>query len=399
MTPATPTFPVSRSRDVTVTLAVLLAVSILTFLLTSELTPRKSRTSSPIPNVARDTSTQVIRSHLSTQVPSTPQPASFLKRFLSVFPSFISALRSHPPRQSDPPLPHAFRTDTVAGVPIAYHNPFPPNRLSAVTLLFHACHQSASDWFTQPEHRRLSAELLRRRHALLAISSANRHTGCWSTRHPAMDNHDAARVRLVLRQWLSTQGVSHLAPLHAVGLSSGATFLTVLAATTPPILPRFYSQALYLSAGNQRALRTATPNFPSSLFVRLQHDNHYATTTDVATARAILLSRGVPVVAELPLTRERWHQLSISRHEPRIPFHVSAEIFRYIPTCQGKIECAVIKAANASVNAVWQKPELRQALLQVERVLNGKHEMSGTHANMVAEWLVKHGNHEGRRWR
>lgn len=313
------------------------------------------------------------------------------KPFLSRFFSWLNfPFRYHRSEPKTPSLPKTFLTETVAGVHIAHHNPFPPHRLAGVALLFHACRQSATDWFTLPEHRRLAAELLRHRLALLAITSSNRVTGCWSTRHPAAQNHDAARVRLTVRQWLSTQRVSHAAPIYAVGISSGATFLSVIAAAQ--IVPSLVAQALYLSAGNPRALRNATERFPNTLFVRLQSDHYYASSSTVATARATLLARRVPLVAEMPLPLEKWTPLSLHKHEPRVSPQASAAIFEKLATCRLDIECAATYAASQNTSAadVWKQAHLQKSLIQVARVLRGGHELSAEHANQVADWLIQH---------
>lgn len=63
--------------------------------------------------------------------------------------------------------------------------------------------------------------------ARLAVTSANRVTGCWSTRHPASLNYDASRVRLAIRQWLDSQRIAHAAPTYAVGVSSGAMLFSI----------------------------------------------------------------------------------------------------------------------------------------------------------------------------
>lgn len=326
-------------------------------------------------------------SHEDKSKPSPSSPSIFSRIFGWFSKPFFRPFS----RDAIPTLPQTFRTATMAGVSVAFHNPFSPHELRGVALLLHACRQSATDWFVLPEHRRLVSELLRHHLALLAVTSANRVTGCWSTRHPASLNYDASRLRLAIRQWLDSQRIAHAAPIYAVGVSSGATFLSVIAAAN--IVPSLASQALYLSAGNPRALRNASHLYPSTLFVRLQADRHYAPASVVAASRTILLSRRVPLVAEMPLLPERWTPMSLHLHEPRVSVAASDAIFQHITACAHKIDCAATRAAahNSSVALVWQQPELRVALSQVARVLRGDHELSASHANLVADWLVRHG--------
>lgn len=384
----------SRGAFVTVLIAVL-SIALFGFLL---FPPTSSRSSPPAappsihsstrPALAWNGYSPLVRlSHNDQSKPTTSSPSLFSRFF-----SWFSKPFLHPfSRDAVPTLPQTFHTATVAGVPVAFHNPFSPTELKGVALLLHACRQSATDWFVLPEHRRLASELLRHHLALLAVTSANRVTGCWSTRHPASLNFDASRLRLAVRQWLDAQRIAHAAPTYAVGVSSGATFLSVIA--TAQIVPSLASQALYLSAGNPRALRNASHLYPSTLFVRLQADRHYAPASVVAASRTILLSRRVPLVAEMPLLPERWTPMSLHAHEPRVSAAASDAIFQHLTSCVYKIDCAATRAAahNTSVALVWQQPELRIALSQVARVLRGDHELSASHANLVADWLVRHG--------
>lgn len=301
-----------------------------------------------------------------------------------------NSLTVRQPRPSTPNPPQTFQTDWIAGIPVAHHNPFSSYQLAGVALLLHACRQSASDWFTLPEHRRITAELLRHQIAVLAISSSNTVTHCWSTHYPAAQNYDAVRVRLAVRQWIISQGISHTAPFYAIGVSSGAAFLSVIAAAQ--FIPSLVAQAFYLSAGNLRALKNATDVFPNTLFVRLQHDRYYAPSSVVFTARSTLLARRVPLVAELPMPFEQWNPRSLHDHEPLIPLEASVAIFNCLSECNHEIECAVAVAAtkNSSVSDVWNQPHLQRALGQLGRVLSGGHELSAAHADQVVDWLVQH---------
>lgn len=307
-----------------------------------------------------------------------------------------TTFNSRQQQQLGPNFPQIFQTDIVAGIQLAHHNPFSSQELKGVGLLFHGCRQFATDWFTLPEHRRITAELLRHHLAVLAISSSNNVTSCWSTHYPASQNLDASRVQLAVRQWTMSQGISQNAPVYAIGVSSGATFLSVIAAAQK--FSSLSSQALYLSAGNPRALGNATETFPNTLFVRLQNDRYYAPAHVVSSACTTLLTRRVPLVADLPLPPEQWTADSIHNHEWQISREVSTAIFDQLPECQYEIECAVMAAttANPSVTDVWFQPNLRRAIVQIDRVLRGEHELTGSFANQVVDWLVFHSRHSNR---
>lgn len=314
---------------------------------------------------------------------------AFVRWLVNVFS--LSDQRPSTISETPPSLPHSYKTDIVAGISVAHHNPFSSHQLAGVALLFHACRQSAPDWFILPEHRRLTAELLRLNLAILAVSSSNRVTGCWSTHHPASHNYDAARVRLVIRQWSIVQGIAHDAPFYGVGVSSGATFLTVLAAANS--VPSLVSQALYFSAGNPRAIRNASRTFPNTIFIRLTSDRYYAPASIVASSRMTLLSKQVALVAELPLGIDPWTPLSFHEHEPLLSKEDSESIYAHLPECNHNIECSVKAAAqqNASISRLWNETNLRRSIIQVDRVLKGRHELSASHASQVANWLVQNG--------
>lgn len=330
----------------------------------------------------------------SSIVNATPNNPDSLSHH-SLFSWFNSIFSSKSPLSTPfPSLPHVFKTSNFAGISVAYHVPFPSNQLAGVVLLFHACRQSASDWFTLPEHRRLASQLLRHRLAILAITSSNRITKCWSTRHPASKNYDIARVRLALRQWSISQGIAHGAPFYAVAVSSGASFLSVLSAAQPPIIPSLASQALYLSSGNLRAIRNASASsFPNTIFVHLHADLYYAPPDTVAAARIALLDKRVPLVADLPLNVEPWTATSIHEHEPLISEEESAAIFHHLRRCNENIECAVraATAMNSSMAQLWDQHHLRRSLVQIDRVFKGKHEMTASHAAHVVDWLLQNG--------
>ncbi|KAI0561614.1 hypothetical protein FGB62_76g0105 [Gracilaria domingensis] len=269
-----------------------------------------------------------------------------------------------------------FHQTRVADVDVAYNNPFTPRAIRGVALLFHGCSQSAKDWFQLPEHRIISSHLLKRRFALLALTSQNRVTGCWSTRFPARENDDVARVKIAVRQWTAEQGLPPSTPLIAVGISSGATMLSILSLDFP-----IRSQALYISPGNQRALRNATSQYPSTLFVHLESDHYYAPMSSIAASRRILVRKRVAMVGELSLESVPFTATTFHEHEPRLTKKASQRIY---------------EAAGQNVQTVAQviranrlsDEKLQRSATQIARVLRGAHEVSAMHVDKITKWLV-----------
>lgn len=286
------------------------------------------------------------------------------------------------------PFHKVYRTAQIKGVHVAYHNPFTDKSLRGVALLFHGCLQDAKDWFQLPEHRNIAAHLLHNRLALLAITSENRVTACWSTRFPAHQNSDAERVNIVTHQWLTDHHISPQTPLIGVAISSGATMLSVLAASQ--FLPALASQVLYISPGNMRAFHNATSNYPNTLFVHVMADHYYASPSAIESARSILLKRGVKVVGELPLGQIHLLPLTFHHHEPRITRNMSRRLFAAAKKYNGDVEKAAMLSADEVVRNLWINKELGRGVQQIARVVRGAHEVSARHADLVAEWAVMH---------
>lgn len=283
----------------------------------------------------------------------------------------------------------AYYTSQINGIDIAYHNPLPVKKVRGVALLIHGCQQEASDWFQLPEHRHIAAQLIRKRLALLAVTSANRVTGCWSTRFPHWQNDDVERVVIATRQWIADNGIPPQMPLYAVGISSGATMLSVLSSSNK--LPYLASQALYISPGNQRALRNASNTYPNTLFVHITTDHHYASPSAIAAARKTLLKQNVGLVGELPLSKVQLTPLTLHEREPRITPEMSRKIYAAAQQVRGDMERAIRMSMDEGIVALWTKRDSRRAVRQVFRVVNGLHEVSAKYADKVTNWLVSNG--------
>lgn len=282
-----------------------------------------------------------------------------------------------------------YRKVQINGIDVAYHNPFAIRKLRGVVLLLHGCQQEASDWFELPEHRHIAAQMLRRRLALLAVTSANRVTGCWSTRYPSWQNDDVARVANATMQWMSDFSISPHIPLHGIGVSSGGTMLSVLSGSDS--FPNLVSQALYISPGNHRAFRKANESYPNTLFVHVLTDHYYASPSAVASARKTLLKRNVGLVGELLLPKIHLTPLTLHEREPRFSVETSRKIFAAAQREGGNIERAVRTSTEQTVASLWNNRESRRAARQIIRVVNGQHEVCAAHADKVAEWLVSNG--------
>lgn len=201
------------------------------------------------------------------------------------------------------------------------------------------------------------------------------------------------RVTHIIHQWLRNNGIPSETELYGVGISSGATMLSVLSGTNRT---RIVSQALYISLGNPRALRNASENYPNTLFVHLVDDDHYASKNAVAASRKILLSKHVSVVGELPLRPARLSPMTLHEREPRISAESSKRMFSVAAAYDSDIERALRESADETVSGLQAHSALRNSISQIERVMRGAHEVSSSHSNLVAEWLVEHGKKAAR---
>lgn len=356
-------------------------------------------------NLASMRRTFSIRTNLTNPEPRDTSPlvnvvSAWFDRILQPFTKHRSSAERMPSDPSQPQLEAAFEqhvsdskrayhTSQINGIDIAYHNPLPVQKVRGVALLIHGCQQEASDWFQLPEHRHIAAQLIRKKLALLAVTSANRVTGCWSTRFPHWQNDDVERVVVATRQWIADNGIPPQTPLYAVGISSGATMLSILSSSNK--LPYLASQALYISPGNQRALRNASNTYPNTLFVHITTDHHYASPSAIASARKTLLKRNVGMVGELPLSKVQFAPLTLHEREPRITPEMSRKIYAAAEQVRGDIERAIRMSTDEGIAALWSNRDSRRAARQEIRVVNGLHEVSAKYADKVANWLISNG--------
>ncbi len=108
-----------------------------------------------------------------------------------------------------------------------------PEAERGLVLLFHGCSHGASDWLHLPEERAIVSKLLGSGYSVLAFSSVDRQSRCWSAAWPldevekVTSNPDVDSVLGALAVWLKREGKQQL-PIFAQGASSGGTFVTVI---------------------------------------------------------------------------------------------------------------------------------------------------------------------------
>jgi hypothetical protein len=285
-----------------------------------------------------------------------------------------------------------FLVDQIEGVHIAYAMCDKQPALG-VALLFHGCGQTALDWFQLPEHRAVVRRLQNAHLAILALTSVSNLSKCWSTRYPATENDDATRVSVATRQWFDTHEARSNIPIYGVGLSSGGTFLSILA--TSAAMPRLSSQVIYVSPGSMRAFRgkRSLVPYPSTLFVYVPGDA-YGSKERVLAARDALIEReqGHVQVGVLALKPPKLDFTTLLDHEPRFSEHAARHIVELLAQSQRAYsETIRLNADDEVILKVHADPRSRLALEQIIKVLSGQHELSSVHADWVVSWLTAHG--------
>lgn len=169
-----------------------------------------------------------------------------------------------------------------------------PSRAVAVLLLAHGCSHSATDFFPAsagcpactglPEEALISAAALRAGFLVVAVSSENRETKCWS---PEVDG---PRVSAVLKKLLAGKEEK---PLYALGASSGGAFVAHL----PDYEPRVAALEVQIMAASFASLRRP---FPPSRWVHMPVDAGMASGVTAVVAALRLENRPVEEVQLSP---------------------------------------------------------------------------------------------------
>lgn len=280
---------------------------------------------------------------------------------------------------------------------------------SGVAFLFHGCGQRASDWFQLPEHRRVVEDLRVAGIATVAFSSSsNSATRCWSTRFPAGKNSDAVAVALAAHEFLLSKSLPETLPRYGVGISSGATILSILSGSAS--MPRIASQVLFISPGSMRAFRDAGPTYPNTLFVHSKSDENFASASAISAARRALLENQVHVVGEMAQRRVPLRPLTFHARDPVLSTASSRRIYGIFTTCRVTpaapahgdnggdennalchFEEAVARNARDSVlEPLLANTLAARSLRQVMRVVSGGHELSSSSSDKVVAWLRAH---------
>ncbi|EFN55356.1 hypothetical protein CHLNCDRAFT_134385 [Chlorella variabilis] len=195
-----------------------------------------------------------------------------------------------------------------------------PENPRAVVFLAHGCVHSAHNYWPQseecPECRGLPEELshtlqaLKLGYAVIAISSLDRETGCWSFWDDCFDVID------IIQEWREDWGLDHL-PIYGCGISSGGSFVLKL--------PRYMkfdglmSEALGidpLSGG----FRDVPGVYPPTVIVSMQRDKKQREL--INENREILEGRNTPV----EIIKSYARQVYPTYFSERFPLYISEEL-------------------------------------------------------------------------
>ena len=179
--------------------------------------------------------------------------------------------------------------------PIEVKYELPPKthyiKLEGALLFAHGCSHSAGDMWPKskecpeclglPEETAIRKTALKRGFAIIAISSMDRSTKCWT-------QGDIERVAIALSIVLNHTDLKD-APLYALGASSGGSFILTLASLPYPKFTAICSQIMSLHPAEQamesEIKRSVLHHYPSTLFVHMSRD--------VRTAQAVNESMSV----------------------------------------------------------------------------------------------------------
>lgn len=172
---------------------------------------------------------------------------------------------------------------------------------SGLLMFFHSCSHAGEDMFQLPEHRIVAITALRRGLAVLALTSSDRETGCWS-------EYDVIQLQeeRIVDEWMKTESLPTDLPRIGMGTSSGTSILfsayKVLGfqAMASYIMPdRFMAQ-------DRTILTNGGTNLPASAFVNMLKDKLMSVrvTKHLAGLRLLWVPTKVFHVSPHPFTPE-----------------------------------------------------------------------------------------------
>lgn len=273
------------------------------------------------------------------------------------------------------------------------------------TMMFaHGCHHSAGDLWPPseecpqclglPEEMRLRAAILRRRLAVIGISSLDRvDKRCWSE----VKKDKGANVAAILRNWIKREGLEDL-PLFVVGASSGGQ----LVLTLPSIMEEI--EGVYAQVRGVDDSVFELPNqrpFPSTAFVHMPRDEDNA----VVIARNIktLRSKGTPVL-EVRISPRPVTVSFLTERSPLIDVPAAQVILEALKTAGVAADNGTLLQPPRPVTEVWasiaaSKPEVGNLSFVLDESHVGelvnlawaKHELVSDEAEAVIKWMQEGG--------
>jgi hypothetical protein len=105
-------------------------------------------------------------------------------------------------------------------------------RTKHLLLAFHGCTHSGLDWFRLPEEIQIVKQALKFQFAIIAFSSSDRFSGCWSPDEDLQAISHAYKDFIVKKQHLFA---ADELSVFAVGASSGGTFVSMLPMMIPGV--------------------------------------------------------------------------------------------------------------------------------------------------------------------
>jgi predicted esterase len=174
----------------------------------------------------------------------------------------------------------------------------PLGQVKGLLFLAHGCHHSAGDFWPKsslcpeclglPEEIRIRKTAMRRRYAVVAISSIDRKIGCWR------GEEDIARVAHALTSLQNQTRLKGL-PLYGLGASSGGMFVLMLASHSAPRFTAITSQIMALYPAEEEMelrIRQSSHPYPPTLFVHMPRDE--MTARAVSECRSVLTNHNIP---------------------------------------------------------------------------------------------------------